>query len=144
MLYAVISDLHGDVSTLELIKRTTNACSGFLDAGDSQLTSQELSPFISVKGNNDFFSFPKKRLIKIEKELLLIQHYPFLEEEIIEGKKRGIRFFIHGHLHRPIVEKRDNIYIFCPGSPSYPRGDEATYLLLDFSKNDFSFSFKHI
>ena len=55
-----------------------------------------------------------------------------LENIKAEGAARGADIVIFGHTHRPVARHEDGIYLFNPGSLSYPRqeGRRPSYLLL--------------
>ncbi len=97
-------------------------------------------PVYFVSGNNDFFADLKREL---EFELdgykaFLCHGHNYLvsmgpENIAAEGHARGVDFIFFGHTHRPVAKCLDDMYIFNPGSLSYPRqeGRRPSYLVLN-------------
>lgn len=53
------------------------------------------------------------------------------QEEILEYTKLyHINLFVTGHTHIPILEKKNNVILLNPGSPSLPKGEEIPTIAL--------------
>lgn len=75
------------------------------------------------------FSLPKRQTIKVNNYRLHLMHghdFDLQPFKIIDG---DLVFF--GHTHQVHLEKKDNYFLFNPGSITYPKGKEPhTYMLL--------------
>ncbi len=134
--YIVItSDIHGDYSTFNLVKLKEYYESYYWDLGDSEMTDEELWPFLSVKGNCDRFPFPLHEIIKVDDEVFYLSHHPLSEKEMLKlHEKEGVTVFLHGHLHVREERKLDGFLVLSPGSLSFPRDGQAGYLKLTVDK----------
>lgn len=134
--YIVItSDIHGDYSTFNLVKLKEYYESYYWDLGDSEMTDEELWPFLSVKGNCDRFPFPLHEIIKVDDEVFYLSHHPLSEKEMLKlHEKEGVSVFLHGHLHVREERKLDGFLVLSPGSLSFPRDGQAGYLKLTVDK----------
>ncbi|MGM9873582.1 MAG: metallophosphoesterase family protein [Bacilli bacterium] len=150
MKLVIISDAHGNE---ENIKQIINSYSKYKDitflcAGDSCLPSYSLFPFISIKGNCDFYQFDNLLTIDTPIGKLLMRHYPFYGYEIDKYEKLGYKIFVYGHTHKKEAKIINNdIYLFNPGSISLPRdSDTPSYLLIDIDEEtkQLKYEFKYI
>ena len=139
----ICSDSHGDNDSLkELIKRYPN-CDYYLHLGDSESDEYTIYPFISVKGNCDFYNFSEQLIIDTPKGKLLAKHYPTIPFDII--KEYGIKFFIHGHTHMRRNEKRENLLILNPGSIAYSRdASNKSFLILNITNDKIDIDFEEL
>ena len=148
MKIVVASDNHGDEEVLKRIVYTNKDADLFLHLGDSQMMSFEISPFISVKGNNDYGKdYPMELYFDTPYGKIYMHHGNFIfgvTPELI--KMKNCKIFLHGHIHRKRIQKFDDVYVVCPGSTSLPRGnDTASYLIIEFDKNNEPiFTFKDL
>ena len=132
MKILVVSDSHHHDEILkELVKLYPNM-DLYLHAGDSESDSYSLYPFVSIRGNCDYFSFDEKRLFKTEFGNILIKHFPYL----YKNEKDDLFIFIHGHTHHYEVHKEDNYTILNPGSIAFPRDNShGTYAIISLEKD---------
>ncbi len=148
MKIVIASDTHGDIASLEKVFLREQNSDAFLHAGDSEAPSNSIVPFLAVKGNCDsyFNDYPKFRLVHTPLGLLRIEHHPISSLSQLETLKRDdIKIFIHGHTHKIEATQIDGVYVFCPGSLSYPRDSEVgSYLVLNIEKNSLKYTFKNI
>lgn len=142
MRILVCSDNHGDKPVLEEITRMHPQIDLFIHAGDSELSPGDLNPFISVRGNNDYFDFPLERIIETEMGKIYICHGHLLSMPIEQiARHKGASLAIHGHTHRRRYDNIRGITIVCPGSLSFPRGNNPrSYAIIE--KNSLSSEWK--
>ncbi len=132
----VASDSHGNKKILdEIVLRHPRAIS-YLHLGDSGLSQDEIYPFISVKGNNDYLIDNEFRIVNINflNIYMVHGHKMYLSKENMASKARqnNCNFFIFGHTHRPYFEIYQNVYLLNPGALAYPRGNMgATYAIIN-------------
>ena len=141
----VVSDSHGNVDVLKDIALIEQDASIFLHCGDSQVPEAYLGPFVSVKGNCDFFmDYPPFRIIDTPYGKIYVEHgnrlFPMGVETL---KDLGCKIYIQGHTHVKKIVNIDGIYFANPGSITKPRdGDQGSYLLLTLTKDNADFQFK--
>ena len=144
----VVSDTHYNNEPLKEIVRRFPSAIAYLHLGDSQMMSFEISPFISVKGNNDYGKdYPMELYFDTPYGKLYMHHGNFIygvTPELI--KIKNCKIFLYGHIHRKRIQKFNDVYVVCPGSTSLPRGnDTASYLIIEFDKNNEPiFTFKEL
>ncbi len=120
------SDNHGDMSSIEKILNDNPACDYYFHCGDSMVPPEEMEPFISVEGNNDWsYDYPRERIIEIGGHRIYMFHgtgFTFSKKLMLEKareKKADIVFFGHTHSFTDIVW--NNIHFINPGSTLYNR-----------------------
>ena len=119
----LVSDNHSKMDVLKCIYEANQDADYFLHCGDSEKTPEELKPFISVRGNNDYGDdFPMELQLLIGGKKILIMHghryvtigyfdklvYKAMETEV------DICFFGHTHVFSDFVEQ--GIHFVNPGS----------------------------
>jgi uncharacterized protein len=117
----IISDTHG------LLRPEARAflvgCDYIIHGGDiggSQILEELalMAPLISVRGNNDTQPWAARlretELIRVGNIFVYVIHN--LAELDIDPAAAGVRVVVCGHSHRPIVEERNGILYFNPGS----------------------------
>ena len=139
----VIADTHIPVRACHLppeIFQHFEGASMIIHAGDlveeNVVTELEaIAPVLAVSGNMDplslYHKFGGKNIVSING----------LKIGVVHGKGRGdftkewvCQMFspkyydgvVFGHLHRPIIEKRNSYTLFNPGSPTNPRGSSPS------------------
>ncbi len=150
MRIGLISDTHGDLESFLKIKEALNSYDLVIHTGDilnhgprnpipkgydPLKLADEISrisfPFIWVKGNCD------SEVDKLATSKICIYPYLFLVDNNVkimathgdleylyeEAKKLGVRIFISGHTHIPLIEERDGIIFVNPGSTAIPKGE---------------------
>ena len=148
MKIVVASDNHGDQEVLGRILLANPDADLYLHLGDSQLPHYEISPFISVKGNNDYgLDYPHELYFDTPYGKLYMHHGNFvfgITPMLVEQKK--CKIFLYGHIHRQRIQKFNDTYVVCPGSTSLPRGnDMPSYLIIEFNEiNEPIFNFKNL
>lgn len=147
--FLVVSDNHGKEDNFYDILDREAPLSGIIHCGDFEGTEGKFAiaadcPVYFVAGNNDFFSNLKREL-----EFELCGHKAFLthghhymvsvdpENIRCEAVARGADIIFYGHTHKPVAKKVGDVYIFNPGSLSYPRqeGRRPSYLVVCIDDN---------
>jgi len=136
MKLLVVSDSHNNNDLLRKIATKHNDCDYYIHCGDSQSSKEEIHPFVSVKGNCDYFSsdYPKNMILTSPLGKVYIEHIPFYQTYISELKRKGFVLYIHGHTHVKRDEVRDGIRIINPGCLAYPRGEGLSYCVINITK----------
>lgn len=138
MKILLVSDSHRDNDSLALLIKKHPNMTLYLHAGDSEASEFEISPFISVKGNCDFFySHPDYRLIPTDFGPLLIAHKPSDVRKRISQYQPVI--LVYGHTHVPAIEVEGTRAFINPGSIAYPRSKYgSTYMVLEIEKSQIN------
>ncbi len=142
--YLVVSDTHGRDDNFFKVLDIEEPVDGIIHCGDLEGSEGKFAlaancPVYFVAGNNDFFSDLQREL-----EFTLDGHRVFLTHghnymvsmdiEYIrsEGIARGADIVCFGHTHRPVAKALGGVYVFNPGSLSYPRqeGRRPSYLVI--------------
>ena len=142
--YLVVSDTHGHDDNFYKALDIEEPVDGIIHCGDFEGSEGKFAiaadcPVYFVSGNNDFFSDLKREL-----EFQLCGHRAFLchghnylvsmtlENIRAEGYSRGADLVFFGHTHKPVAKNDGGVYLFNPGSLSYPRqeGRRPSYLVL--------------
>ena len=140
MQIVVVSDTHRDTRFIEKLVIAYPNCKTFLHAGDSELHELEIEPFLTVKGNCDYYIKNKYRVLELLGVRILMFHgdHTLLDENVLVGiaKNNNCDIIIHGHTHVPYYKYQEGIHLLCPGSITYPRVKDATYALITFSSKE--------
>jgi putative phosphoesterase len=135
MKIIIVSDNHRDANVLRKISETNNA-DLYLHAGDSGMTEDELKPFITVRGNNDWHRFPLIRIVDGGTIKILVAHgHLHTQKKLLNlAKKNNCQVVVSGHTHVINTKLIDGIYMLNPGSVTYPRGGgRKSYLILTYN-----------
>lgn len=136
----VVSDTHGDADWIRALWLSHTDYDLFLHLGDSELPASMLYPFVSIKGNCDyFFDYPKTKQIRTKYGNIFMVHNATAatDEDIL---KQDVRLFLCGHTHRYEVRSVGPCYFANPGSLIRPRDCSAgTYMEIELSENDIRF-----
>ena len=141
MKIVLCSDNHSDESVLKYILRRHPDADYYWHLGDSEFWNEEdLKPFISVKGNNDYgINLPFKREIAVGGHKFMLVHgtglFPGEYSQLARSaKEKGCDTVIFGHVHRPIDEIVDGIRLINPGSCYHNRGRKyPTYAIMNIN-----------
>ncbi len=136
----IFSDTHGNIHPCLRVLPGLGKISMVIHLGDTVTDCQELHgfypqiPFLSVKGNNDWFS-PLPTITQAEldgvKMLCTHGHLMTRTEMLNEAKKSGCSFVLFGHTHRSLLTEMDGITLLNPGSISRPRDGRASYGVIE-------------
>ncbi len=134
MRVGLISDSHGQWPA-DLDVRL-EGCETILHMGDlgplrllAELSAM-VAPIQAVMGNTDSPGqpeLPAHRKLTLEGLPLHLRHMPWSPFEL--NGEAGL--YLHGHIHRPLLERHGQAWICCPGALTHPRGSEASYGLLE-------------
>ena len=139
MKFLIVSDTHGRMYNLEEAMEREEF-DGMIHCGDVEgmddlIKSKVNGPCYMVMGNNDWFSnLPAEIQVNIDDYRAFITH----------GHNYGVSF---GHTHRPVAEKRGNLWIVNPGSLTYPRqmGRKPSYAMLTINEeHELSVEIKYL
>ena len=145
MKIVVVSDSHGNVDVLRDIALREGDADIFLHCGDSQVNEAYISPFVSVKGNCDYFmDYPPFRIVDTPYGKIYVEHgnrlFPMGVGTL---KELGCSIYLQGHTHIKKLIKEEDIYFANPGSITKPRdGDLGSYLVIHLTKDKVDFIFK--
>lgn len=120
------SDNHGDRSSIQKVLNDNPACDYYIHCGDSLMYPEELSPFCSVEGNNDYdLDYPKERILEIGGHKILLIHghgYTYSLNTFAQKAKRNncdMVFFGHTHVFTDLFH--NGVRFINPGSTYYNR-----------------------
>ena len=158
MKFLIVSDTHGRMYNLEEAMEREEF-DGMIHCGDVEgmddlIKSKVNGPCYMVMGNNDWFSnLPAEIQVNIDDYRAFITHghnYGVslgLEGIYAEALSRGVDIVLFGHTHRPVAEKRGNLWIVNPGSLTYPRqmGRKPSYAMLTINEeHELSVEIKYL
>ena len=99
----------------------------YILVGDSEDEEDNIRPFISVRGNMDFYPYP------IKLELVIYNHRILIYHGHIRCNNNNCDVVIQGHTHVFKNEMIDKVLYLNPGSVTYPRRDSNSgFLEVDF------------
>lgn len=144
MKIIIVSDSHGEVDLLRKIVNQHQDADIFLHLGDSQLPEEYLHPFVSVKGNGDFFMpFPRYRILKTPYGDFYCEH-GHLRSVVSPSfvKMNQCVGYLFGHTHIRRYEVIDGIHYLNPGSLTRPRdGLKGCYVVMLCEKDKIDIKF---
>ncbi len=156
--YLVVSDTHGHDNNFYDVLDLEEPLDGIIHCGDFEGSEGKFAlaancPVYFVSGNNDFFSSLNRELdFEIDGYQAFLTHGHHylvsmdLENIKAEGIARGAKMVFFGHTHRPVAKCSDGVYLFNPGSLSYPRqeGRRPSYIILTIDGDDISYEIKYL
>ncbi|BDV03353.1 MAG: phosphoesterase [Candidatus Hepatoplasma scabrum] len=144
MKVLIISDVHGNIDLMNKILNDNSDANFKIFCGDLQKNDKSLIKKnfdYYVTGNADYFHLDEIKELEIEKVKILLTHGHLFESfwEKIDFKKLyklgellKVKLIIHGHDHIAIIEEKNRIIRFNPGSITYPRGNnKASYGIIE-------------
>ncbi len=146
--YLVVSDTHGHDDNFFRALELEEPVDGIIHCGDFEGSEGKFAlaadcPVYFVAGNNDFFANLNRELefeIDGHKAFLTHGHNYLVSMDLenikAEGIARGADLIFFGHTHRPVAKKSGPVYLFNPGSLSYPRqeGRRPSYMVLSIDE----------
>lgn len=156
MKILVISDVHGNIKLMDKIIKDNSDVDlkifcGDLQKNDKSILSKNFDYYVT--GNADYFHLDEIKELEIDKVKILLTHGHLFEtfwEKINFDKlyKLGellkVKLIIHGHDHLSVIEEKNKIIRFNPGSITYPRGNNrASYGIIEIENNKIT-NLKHI
>ena len=157
--YLVVSDTHGRDDNFFRALEAEEPVDGVIHCGDFEGSEGKFAlacdcPVYFVAGNNDFFSDLNRELeFTLDGHKFFVAHghnyMVNMDLEYIrsEAISRDAEVVIFGHTHKPVAKTMGGIYVFNPGSLSYPRqeGRRPSYLVLSMGNDDIiSYEIKYL
>ena len=138
----LVSDSHGNN---EISKRIVHDVKAdlYLHAGDSEASDKEIYPFISVRGNCDYFLYPNIRVISnFITKICIVHSNKLTQEQLIKlGQDNNCSIVVYGHTHIHSYEQIQGIHLINPGSITKARDGFYGYALLELEDDDIKVSF---
>ena len=150
MKYIVVtSDSHGNTNALKDIALRYPDAFCYLNLGDFCDSEEAISPFLAIKGNNDYLPIPLQRIITIDNTRILMLHghniFLSLSNLLAISKRNNCNIILYGHTHILNYKIIDNVHIINPGAITYPRSEYGqTYALIYFNDNTIEVKFKSL
>ena len=148
----IVSDTHRKDENFFKVVDIESPVSLIIHCGDtegSETQMQQLSdaPMRIVRGNNDFFcKLPDEQVFEVWPHTFFVTHgHRYLVMR--EAFSRGADVVVYGHTHRPIAAEIDGMYVFNPGSLSYPRqeGRKPSYIIVTIDdEGELSYELKFL
>ncbi len=156
--YLVVSDTHGHDDNFFKVLDLEEPLDGIIHCGDFEGSEGKFAlaancPVYFVSGNNDFFADLSRELdFDLDGHRAFLTHghrylvSMDLENIRAEGQYRGADLIFFGHTHKPVAKKIGDVYLFNPGSLSYPRqeGRRPSYLVLEIDGGEISYEIKYL
>ena len=156
--YLLVSDTHGKDENFYKVLDIEEPIDGIIHCGDFDGSEGKYAiaancPVYFVAGNNDYFSDLNREL-----EFTLDGHRVFLshghrylvgmdlENIRSEGMSRGAEIICFGHTHKPVAKTMGGVYVFNPGSLSYPRqeGRRPSYIVMSIDGDKVDAEIKYL
>ena len=157
MKVLVISDTHGDISSLNEIISRHKDIDYFIHSGDTYADALLISqmydiPFKGVRGNSDTeFNGQDDYFIFLEDVGIFVTHghrynvKSSINNIYYKGLEMKANIVIFGHTHLPYNYDIDGLLIINPGSVSRPRsGNRGSYGVLVINNGDYRYKHYNI
>ncbi len=151
MKIIVVSDNHSNFDVLHKIVKDNPDGDYYWHLGDSEACeADELKPFVSVRGNNDFLDLPMYRVIEVASHRFLLTHgHRYLRYDLSDlyylGKEQNCDVVLYGHTHMFSDYEYEDIRLINPGSCSHNRdGNKPSYIILNVNEKDIEVIKKEI
>lgn len=146
MKIIVVSDNHGDYTSLLKIREAHSDADLFVHCGDALCDEEFLEGYLSVNGNNDYsLDFPYERIIDIEGFKTLVLHgHPYLsfygKQRLIDhAYAKGCSLVLFGHTHVFEWDIVNQVHFINPGSLSHNRdGTLPSYAIIEIENGILS------
>lgn len=143
MQIVVVSDTHGRNEVFQELRERHPQASAFLHCGDSETDEFALDGFVSVQGNNDYYSsHPNEVILNLDGTRLYMTHSQYLrhfnriESLVAKAKEHDCTLVLYGHTHVFDVQTVEGITLVNPGSLYHNRdGSLPSYALVTINKN---------
>lgn len=137
----VVSDTHGKIDEVERLLENVKFHI-IIHLGDNLADAirlkERVSPeeFYMVKGNNDFYGETEKTVEICSHKIFICHGHTYgvsynPERLVEEAIKKGAKIALYGHTHTMCDETIKGVRVFCPGSPSRPRGCERSVGIIE-------------
>jgi putative phosphoesterase len=142
MQIVVVSDTHGRNEVFQELRFRHPQASAFLHCGDSETDEVNLDGFVSVQGNNDYYTnYPMEITLELEGVRVFMTHGQYLrhhnriESLVAKAKENECRLVLYGHTHVFNVQEEDGVVLVNPGSLNHQRdGSSPSYALITLNK----------
>lgn len=142
----LISDNHYNLNVVKKIYFANQDADYYLHCGDSELKPEDLFPFASVRGNNDYgFDFPLQKHLNIEGNDILMLHGHryvaalYYDMLLRKAKEENAKVVFFGHTHAFCNQIIDGVHLINPGSCNHNRdGSEPTYAIVTIDGNNIN------
>lgn len=143
MRILVFSDTHGDVSGARRAMNNIGSFDAVFHLGDyssdidALMKGWEKIPVYAVCGNGEFSRAPSDLTVTLGGITFFLTHghrYDIsgdCERLAAKARSEGASIALYGHRHIPADFKKDGVWILSPGSPSYPRRGEPSFLVIE-------------
>jgi putative phosphoesterase len=143
LLVVVVGDTHGHYEKIQQEIQSLPHVDLLLHTGDHQRDGLALARKLKLKGhavtgNCDRGSDGVKELaLELEGHRILLTHGHLqkvkqtMNNLYYKARQDRIDIVLFGHTHVPYLEKVDGIWFMNPGSLTFPRGNRATYGLME-------------
>ena len=134
----ILADTHLETKLPEQLVEAIRKADMILHAGDfvsceAYNSFQDLSQLEAVQGNADSAEIkkilPRRRVLEVDDVKIGLVHQASYAPNSVGAnmlaREMNVQVLVFGHLHRPIVEKKDR-FLLCPGSPTRPRMSPPT------------------
>lgn len=145
MKILLVSDTHGNNNVLDKLVKLHPDMDLYLHLGDSESTPELLRPFITVKGNCDYFSDAQDMfMVYTNVGYLVATHKPQqFDQKWLDDN--NIKIVCNGHTHKRKFEIIKNIIYINPGAISFARdGNDLSYLILKIENCKVEHTFEYI
>ncbi|BDG61538.1 metallophosphoesterase [Caldinitratiruptor microaerophilus] len=136
MRVAVLSDTHGRLGPVRLLRGRLGAVDFLLHAGDFHADARACAAIFglppdrvaAVVGNCDFpDQEPAEQVLELEGVRIVLVHGHRHDAKkgplrvYLRARELGCRVAVFGHSHVPLLEEHEGVLLLNPGSPSFPR-----------------------
>ena len=144
MKIVIVSDSHGEINLLRKIVNQHFDADVFLHLGDSQLPEEYLHPFVSVKGNGDYFMpYPRYRILKTPYGNFYCEHghlRSIVSTDFLKMNQCIGYLYGHSHCRKNVII--DGMHYINPGSLTRPRdGLNGCYIVMNCEKNEIKIDY---
>lgn len=138
MQIVVISDTHGRNEVFQELRLRHPQASAYLHCGDSETDEYTLDGFVSVQGNNDYYSsHPMELIINVKDLKVYMTHGQYLrsnnrfEALVQKARDYDCTLALYGHTHVFDLRVIDGVTLLNPGSLHHNRdGSQPCYALV--------------
>jgi len=135
MKLVIVSDNHGRIDVLKQIVLAHPDADAYIHCGDSELSKDQIEPFITVNGNNDrYYTHPELLVLPMGQFKILLLHghqmnlFKRLDLLTHKAHQLGCKIACYGHTHIFSVVTKSGVTMINPGSLYYNRdGTTASY-----------------
>ncbi|NLC42163.1 MAG: metallophosphoesterase [Erysipelothrix sp.] len=142
MRIIVVSDSHGLRRELREVREKYPLADAYLHLGDSELSPSELDGWQSVKGNNDYYSYPNELVVTVGDIRIYMAHSHLFDysNRILklakQAKLNECDLALFGHSHVFYHEVHEGVVCVNPGSLRYNRDRTSpSYAIIDIDSH---------